>query len=219
MGIEVQIHKINLNDPPVFFLQVARIHIDQIHPGVLPLLGEKFLARLYYELARADQTHVWIALDGNRVLGFVCGCANVTRTYFSVFHHSAFRLVWLALPALISKALLGSILKLFLYPSQSGKRNLSDDKEKIKSTGAQLLSIAISTDAAGKGIGRRLVEALESSFIEWKSSGVYYVATWQGETDSNKFYRSVGFTPCGVFKMHDMLIQRYQKRIPENPEA
>lgn len=218
MRNDVTIRKIDPQDDPDLFFQVARIHIAEIHPGVLPLLGEKFLARLYFELARAERTHVWIAIEGDKVFGFVSGCANVNRTYLAVFIRSAFILLWLALPALMSKALLLNILKLLLYPAQSGKSEEPDKKTPEKSSGAQLLSIAMSSDAAGQGIGRRLVEALESSFIEWKASGVYYVATWYGEADSNKFYKSIGFIPCGVFKMHDMLIQRYKKMIPEKPE-
>src|SRR5689334_21442602 len=108
---EVAIRQLTTMDPWQRFVDIACLHAGEIHHGMLPRLGIAFMARLYFELARAPRTTIWIAWHGEQLAGFLAGCADMRHTYRWVlvrprlllrFMLSVHRALWLGAARLLS---------------------------------------------------------------------------------------------------------------------
>jgi GNAT superfamily N-acetyltransferase len=203
---------LNYNDSIFLFQQVASIHIQEIHFGVLPLLGRNFLAQLNREMTRAPYTGVWVVIENGQVLGFVSGCADLNKMYRFIFMHSFLPLLKHAGVAIFHPRFLKKVPSLFLYPFRHQKSQ-PEVPSQIEADSAELLAIAVSPSMQGKGVGKILIKALEDGLREWNVTKCYYVATNIEEVGSNAFYRSQGFTPCGTTHHHDLILQKYRKEL------
>jgi GNAT superfamily N-acetyltransferase len=208
-----EIVRLKASDPG-WSARVAAIHAAEIHHGVLPLLGEKFLARLYRGLAGAPRSGVWAAVDGGTILGFLAGCADARATYRRVALGGAVPLgVGLIVRLAGSPALRRKVAALIGYARREPAAASTASPAGAGGRGhAELLAIAVAADQQGRGAGRLLVEAFESAVRKW---GVdhYWVSTNIAETASNQFYRARGFVPAGTIAHHDLTLQRYRKRL------
>jgi ribosomal protein S18 acetylase RimI-like enzyme len=77
---------------------------------------------------------------------------------------------------------------------------------------AELLSIAVSVDARGLGVGKRLIAMLDEFFISKSLLGDYRVVTAAEDKRSNAFYRNAGFRFYRTFQHHDVPMNEYRKR-------
>ena len=87
---KVKIVKLSSQSPHNFYVEIARIHIAEIHFGFLPLLGDEFLARLYYEMSQLSTAGLWVAEENEKVLGFILGATNIRKSYTDVFKKDGF---------------------------------------------------------------------------------------------------------------------------------
>jgi GNAT superfamily N-acetyltransferase len=207
------VHKLDSSSGRATFDALAQLHIAEIHHGTLPLLGKRFLARLYQELTRAPQSGIWAAHDAGRMVGFVAGCADLAAAYRAALRRSAIPLALLGARGLVSLTALRKLPALLLYPLRA--RGARDSGGAPR---AELLAIAVDPEMQGKGIGRDLVLALETAFREWRVDQ-YAVTTNRAETASNAFYVSLGFEPCGTMSHHELTLQRYRKPIERRGAA
>lgn len=189
--------------------QAANLHIRGIHQGLLPLLGNQFLTKMYLCIAVAPQSGVWAIVDGDKFVGFIAGCASVQRTYRWLVVNCGFRLAITAGLALCRFTVLRKLYSILLYPFRQ-RRSLT----KTQTPEAELLAIAIDESEYGKGCGKQLVHAFEASLRQW---GVreYRVLTNIAEAKSNAFYRATGFAPDGTIKHHALTLQVYKKVIAQ----
>jgi ribosomal protein S18 acetylase RimI-like enzyme len=101
---------------------------------------------------------------------------------------------------------------------------------------AELLSIAIASEARGKGVGRALVNQLEQFFVnnlnnlnpstalarrsrEAKAAQrdfTYKVSTSASDSVANFFYRGCGFRLNRQFKHHGNVMNEYLKTVTSN---
>jgi GNAT superfamily N-acetyltransferase len=185
--------------------QAADLHIRGIHHGFLPLLGNKFLTKMYLCVAAAPESGVWAIVDGDKLVGFVAGCAGVRRTFRWLMVNHGFRLAIAAGPALFRFSVLRKLHSILLYPFRRRKAPAEFPEPE-----PELLAIAIDEREYGKGYGKQLVYALEVSLRQW---GVreYRVLTNIAEPESNAFYRATGFTPDGTIRHHALTLQVYKK--------
>lgn len=188
--------------------KVARLHIREIHDGLLPLFGERWLAQLYRGLARAPRSGVWVARDGASIAGFIAGCADLDSTYRWLLRHKGPSLVLYAAGALFKPAVLKTIPSLCLYPFRKRRSESAPDGV----ARAELLAMAVSSEHQGKGIGRALVNALEDALQGWNVRE-YSVSTNREEVQSNAFYTHAGFQPTGLMPHHALTLQRYRKKL------
>lgn len=193
------------------FDEAAELHIMSIHHGVLPDLGRDFLSRLYREISRTPESGVWVAMDSNRVVGFVAGCADPRRCFRTVLTRAAFPLARLAGRSLLSRSVLGRLPTILRYPFRQVDPSMLDS-EMIS---AELLAIAVDPHVRGEGIGSRLVEVFEESLSSWGVRGRYCVATNVEEDVSNRFYERAGFVPGYQTSHNALTLQVYFKRLPE----
>jgi ribosomal protein S18 acetylase RimI-like enzyme len=193
---------------------VAELHRLALPRGFLSTLGDRFLARLYRLLARADRTCVWVGADpDDRCVGFVAGSLDIGRAYRQVLSRGALPLAAAMLPGALRPAVLGRALQTLAYPLRRGDRRRTGDGVDPAAIRAELLSIAVADRARGHGLGRRLVAALEASFREWGHRAAYRVVTDAEDPRSNAFYAALGFARAGEFHHHDHRMALYTKNL------
>ena len=193
------------------FDEAADLHIASIHHGLLPELGRDFLSRLYREINRTPNAGVWVAMDGDRVVGFLAGCADPGRCYRAVLGRAALPLTGLAGRSLLRRSVLTRLFTILKYPFRKADPVAGVDVPK-----PELLAVAVDPGARGRGIGAQLVEAFEQGLVSWGVSGRYRVATNVEEVVSNRFYERVGFAPAYQTSHNDLTLQVYVKGLPES---
>jgi len=189
--------------------QAANLHTRSIHLGLLPLLGNCFLAKMYLGIAVAPQSGVWAIVDGNKFIGFVAGCASVQKTYRWIMVNYGFRLAMAAGLALVRLTVLRKLYSILSYPFRQHKA-----LAKTPAPEAELLAIAIDESEYGKSYGRQLVNVFEATLRQW---GVreYRVLTNVTEATSNAFYLATGFAPVATIRHHTLTLQVYEKIITQ----
>jgi GNAT superfamily N-acetyltransferase len=207
--VATRIIKLSQDSPQHYYPAIAQIHLDSIHHGALPYLGKKFLARLYYEFARAKRSGVWAAVEDDRVTGFLAGCADVKACFRSVLLRGLIPLGLRAMGSIFRPQVWRKAPSLILYPFRSNQ----NEAQKTSSPHAEILAIAVTAETRGKGIGRLLIAAFEVGLRDWECSGEYRVTTNSAEVVSNKFYVNMGFEPCGTVRHHSLVLQEYRKSV------
>jgi glycosyltransferase involved in cell wall biosynthesis/ribosomal protein S18 acetylase RimI-like enzyme len=164
---------------------IVAIHQKAFPQFFLTRMGSPFLRR-YYELVLNYHSGIVLVSERNgSVNGFVCGFADPTEFY---------RLMWqnrfaFAFPAFAA---------LVRHPSLAARVVNAVERVQTSSTRAprlscELSSIAVMPEAAGKGLGRTLLQAfLEQS---WGKSAecVYLTTDADGNEAANALYREIGF--------------------------
>lgn len=220
-----QIRRLQCNDAEWMFIAVARLHIGNIFHGMLPLLGEKFLASLYRQLTNAPDAGIWIAEENDQVVAFVAGCCDLGLVFRSVLLNSG--------PAFLLRGAIGclrpSVLRrlpaVLLYPFQSARiannADRADDVEKMGEQGAkaELLALAVAAEWRRKKIGNRLMNAMEQELFRARNISQYVVTTNKAELASNRFYTGTGFKPDTTFHHHRLILQRYRKQVSQSNES
>ena len=84
---------------------------------------------------------------------------------------------------------------------------------------AELLSMAVSDRARGRGLGKKLVARLEEWFRRKGLRGEYKVVTCARDAQSNGFYKSAGFIFHHSFLLHGNEMNEYRKTLPLPPSA
>jgi GNAT superfamily N-acetyltransferase len=184
----------------------SRLHTSEIHHGLLPLLGDRFLTRLYLAITEAPRAGVWAVVEGGRLVGFIAGCADVGAMYKWLLLHRIPRLALAAGLSLMRASVLKKIPSVLLYPFTRKKT------EATPGPAAELLAIAVGRDQQGKGTGKRLLAAFEDALRGW-GVAEYRVQTNVVEEQSNAFYRRAGFAPTGTRAHHALVLQIYSKTL------
>ena len=199
------------------FRQIAELHASEIKHGALPQFGLAVLTSVYRQLALAEQSVVLVVWDGDRVVGFLAGCADVAATFRRVLLKGGptFLAAFLRQPHLwlVAARFGGSLL---MYPFRR-KQHAAADQKPASSRG-ELLAIAVSPDHQGRGIGSALVHEFEAHLRRWRQPS-YAVATNAADAASNRFYQKAGFRAVGRTPHHSLTLQNYIKHLNENGDA
>jgi ribosomal protein S18 acetylase RimI-like enzyme len=128
---------------------VAGLHSERIGEGFLATLGPRFLTRLYRRIALSPHALLLVAESGGRIVGFVAAATNTRRLYGEFIRHDALVAGLAAAPAVLRAP--RRVWETLRYGSAAdGDGQLPD---------AEVLSIAVTADAGGRGIGGALLAA------------------------------------------------------------
>jgi ribosomal protein S18 acetylase RimI-like enzyme len=171
---------------------LARLH-REIPYAFLFNLGDGFLCELYRGLV-ADRKAVVLVAEGadRRIDGFIAGAPSVSAFYrrFLLKHG-----VWAglaALPAVAARpAMLAKMVESARYPSSA--RDLPP---------AEILSIATAPPARGRGVGRRLIDALAAALTDRGVDRMKVLVREENQA-ANRFYEALGFRLAGKLILHD----------------
>lgn len=203
----IRVEPINPSDAELFY-QAAKLHINSIHHGILPLLGECFLARLYRLIAIAPNSGVWAIVINGKLRGFLAGCANVRITYRWILLNHILGLAWAGRSSFFKVGVLSKLYYIVSYPI----RRQSNDRKQHPGIDAEVLAIAVEQIEHGKGYGRALLAEFEEALRYWGVND-YRVLTNITDSSSNAFYLSTGFEAQGSIRHHSLTLRIYQKAI------
>jgi len=168
--------------------RVAALHADRIAEGFLPRLGRPFLERLYRRVLLRPDAFVIVAADDDRTVGFVAVAADLGALYRSFVVRDGAVAGLRAAPRILAS--LKRVLETLRYPAS--ERDLPD---------AEILAVAVEASAAGRGVGRALVDAATAR-MEALGVRAVKVVTAADNVPALGLYRSCGFTTRARVEVH-----------------
>jgi len=178
--------------------QAAGLHRNGIRSGFLSSLGLRFLTQLYAAIPSCPAGFGYVATDGEEVLGFVAGTESTGRIYKQALLRRGLLMALPLLRFLVRPSVVKRMIHTLRYPSQ-----VDPDLPP-----AEVLSIAVSPAARGKGIGRSLMAA---AMEEFRRRGLprVKVAVWAGNEQANRFYERFGFALASTRLHHGLVMNIY----------
>lgn len=178
-------------------VEIAILHLSSITEGFLPKLGEAFLSALYKFLIKSEI--VLIYREDNKIQGFVSGSLKSDKLLrkFMLFPEGVYRL-FVAL--LLKPSLMVSAFEVLLIPGKNKLSNNNDEGELLPES--ELLSIAVASETRQKGLGTKLMSALERKFKE-RGVAKYKVVAGSKLKAANDFYLRNGFKNLRIIKIHN----------------
>ena len=166
--------------------QIAKIHLKSFPNFFLTTLGYSFLKTYYRSCAKSKEAISICAInqDDKKLLGFAVGCLNSEGFNKRLIFSNSLEYSYRAILLLFTKPI--ALIRLF--------KNLAKNSDKDdKGNYAELLSIGVSPDQNGFGIGQNLLTKFENKVRE---KGVNTI-TLTTDADSNynvlKFYKKSGY--------------------------
>ncbi len=171
---------------------LAGIHREALPEAFLPSLGDRFLTRLYRALADDRGAVALVAEEDGTVLGFAAGVVN-GRTFLLRFgaRHGIPVLAG-ALPRLLRA---GSLRR----AGESARHAAAAPSGRPDS---ELLAIAVTAKARGRGIGRMLAAGVLSGLGEL-GAGQIKVVVAADNAPGNGLYADMGFRRRGRLTLHE----------------
>ena len=180
------------------------MHRLGIDTGFLSSLGPMFLRQIYKAIPScpAGFGYVWEEPDG-RVLGFIACTESTGRVYKQSLLRRGLLMAFPLLRFVFRPSFVKRMIHTLRYPSQVG-----DDLPP-----AEVLSVAVSSDSRGKGVGRAVMSA---AFEEFKRRGIVdiKVAVWAENEAGNAYYRKCGFELAAVREHHGLEMNVYVRHLP-----
>lgn len=168
---------------------VAAIHAERIGEGFLASLGPRFLARLYRRMAFSDAAVLLVAERTGSVVGFVAGTTSTGRLYRDFLMRDAVPAGLAALPAIVRAP--RQVWETLRYGTAENSGELP---------AAEILSIAVATDATGEGTGHALLTAALDELTP-RVDGVRVVTAVDNEA-ALKMYEGAGFVHHSRTEVH-----------------
>ena len=178
----------------------AGLHQAGIDTGFLSSLGRRFLIQLYKAIPScpAGFGYVWEQSDGT-ILGFIT-CAESTGL---VYKQALLRRgLLMAIPLarfLFRPSVIRRMVQTLRYPTKVGSELPT----------AEILSIVVSANARGKGIGKKL---MESALEEFQHRGIWRVKLAVGANNelANAFYKGCNFELALTLEHHGLPMNLYK---------
>ena len=178
---------------------VALLHRDCIPTGFLSSLGPSFLRGLYRGIASSSVAfgHVWQD-EAGEVLGFIACAESTGKAYKNIILRHGWRMTLPLLRFVLRVSVIKRIIETLLYPAEVG-----DDLPR-----AEVLSIAVSPEARGRGVGRTLMETAMRDFAD-RGVSQARVAVWSKNETANQFYQRLGFRLALTREHHGLPMNVY----------
>jgi ribosomal protein S18 acetylase RimI-like enzyme len=169
--------------------RAAQLHASGISEGFLPRLGPRFLTRLYRCVVKDDRSFLFVAEEQGRIVGMIAGTEDVHALYRRFLRRDGLVATIVAAPRVLRHA--GAVLETLRYGGSSG----------TDLPPAELLAVAVDGAARGRGLGRELVDALNSEFERRAISSSKVVV---GATNDHALhlYRGCGYRDASTVEVH-----------------
>lgn len=158
-------------------LQIVNIHKQFLSSGFMASFPLIFLEKYYETLLNSEDVFTFIAVDGQKVLGFVTATSNV-KSMPRLIITSLWRKVLIMViknPLLILK-----ILQVPFYPSFNDRNS-----------NCEILSIAVVPSARRHGLGKKLIFASKLEFKRRKFKN-FQLSVRDSMKEANSFYKKIG---------------------------
>ena len=180
--------------------EISKIHSVALSGDFLPSFGLPFLKAFYEGIIGKPGVYGFGLVKSGKIRGFVVGTKDSNKFFSSALQSNFIKLSFLLILQLIKKPrLLKNVLETFLYPK--------------KDTGpkAELIVIAVDRNYQRKGLGKKLVRALEGAF---KSDGIRrYKLTVHADKKAVGFYKHLKYSRVSNFNLYGKMWFVYAKKI------
>lgn len=170
----------------------AQLHADELAEGFLVTLGTPFLVRLYTRLVRFRGSFLLVMGDDNHLDGFVAVAERTGDLYREFLRRDAVPAGLAALPA---------VARAPRRTWETLRYGTAGTDEGSPLPDAEILSIAVSPSARGRGVGRTLLAAATDELAQ---RGVDAVRVVTGATNEPalRMYEAAGFTRRTTTEVH-----------------
>ena len=178
--------------------QVAKLHKEELS-GFIPELGKEFLNLFYKTSAEMPEMFTFVQEEKGNVLGFVSGITDARGLNKKILLRRPLRFVFILLRYLIvHPQKTAKFFRILAYPGFS-------------EGGAELLSLAVSSDCRLQGIGRKLFRATAKEF---KRRGIkkFRISAYK-KLPANKFYEKMGCRFISSFEFLGERMNYYEYKI------
>lgn len=200
-----EVHEIAADDWPEAILLIKQASGN----SVLCWLGHRFVSIFYRSLCELDYCCAYGAYDeSGKLVGVIIGTLDQSRAYRQVVRENWFKLI---LAANI-RVMRWSVINWFL--SGLHQRLTSDkrpSKTKTETVRARLIVISVLPEVQGRNVAKKLVEKMESWFVQKNIGGPYVIYTEQSNHRANGFYKKIGASLEGSNCHHGRLINQWYK--------
>lgn len=164
---------------------IVGIHTRSFSSFFLTILGKKFLRLLYSELLNENGNVFFVHIsDKNKITGFVVGVTNQTGLYKRLAKKRWFAFaIASSYSAIQNPRIIPRLFRALTYSKNVSKFACP----------TLLMSLAVSPDEKGKGIGRSLVKEF---ILEMSNLGISHVCLTtdrDNNQSANLFYQKLGF--------------------------
>ena len=190
---------------------VSRLHIASIKGGILPLLGQTTLSRIYFYVATDPNSIIYGAYSGASLLGYVAATTSVQNLMGKISARLFFRHLLTILREGNLNALCHKLLAhLNISILSIGSRTIRGSSKLPPSCAAELLAIAVNCESRNKGIGKDLIQKIDR-FMQANNTPGYRVRTNKEDAISNIFYLSNGFKLLSELPLHTLNLNLFAK--------
>lgn len=169
--------------------RAAELHASSITEGFLPRLGPRFLERLYRRVVKDTHSVLLVAEEDGRVVGMIAGTEDVHALYRGFLWRDGAFATLVAAPRVLRN--LGAVLETLRYGGSS-PTDLPP---------AELLAVAVDAAARGQGLGRELVDALNTEFAR-RGVAASKVVVGAANDTALHLYRATGYRDASTVEVH-----------------
>ena len=164
---------------------VVAVHLAGFEGFFLSVLGPAFLRELYFSLTEDLHGICLVAMEQDRVLGFVAGTSKSSGVYSRLLRQRLVRFCLAAVPAVLKQpAIVPRLINRIRSPHGEGAPTLSR---------GTLMSIAVHPSQQGKGIGQVLVRDFLERAAQAGCKEVDLTTDKEQNELVNHFYKQQGF--------------------------
>ncbi len=194
---------------------VGRLYREAIPQAIFARLGERFTATFFRWVQHQPCSEVWVGKgpDGG-LLGVIAGTLDRPGIYRAIVRAHGLRIALSLLANLYRPSVLAWILRAGLGSVLSSR----GDRVAARRPAAELLLVAVEQQAQGTGLARRLVQHMESQFVDWGFRGTYVILTLSTNTRANTFYERIGAQLATRTKTRGYIVHEYHKSLPGRDE-
>ncbi|NIA07970.1 MAG: GNAT family N-acetyltransferase [Actinobacteria bacterium] len=183
---------------------VALLHKENISSGFISSLGPTFIKQLYRGIAGCESAFCLVALEEDRVLGFIAGAESVGKLYKSVLLKRGLLMSACLVRFVFSLRTISKIFQTLLYPSRTSQEYPP----------AEILSVAVAPDARRMGVGHKLMHAALDEFKR-RGIGEVKVAVAAANKPANQYYLKEGFQKAGAYDSHGVQTNIYVRQLAD----
>ncbi|MDR1001836.1 MAG: GNAT family N-acetyltransferase [Oscillospiraceae bacterium] len=167
-----------------FAKEAASIHVRTFTGFFLTFLGEGFLTRLYEGFAKHSDSCLILAVEEEKVVGFLACSENLSDFYKYLIKTSLIPFAYYSVIAFFKKpSALFRLLRALTYPSET------KTEEKI----FEISSIGVLPEAKNKGVGSILLRTVQETVNFDKFSCIQLETDRDNNDAVNNFYKKNGF--------------------------
>jgi GNAT superfamily N-acetyltransferase len=168
---------------------LARLHATRITEGFLPTLGDRFLTKLYRRITRFPGACAYVVEQDGTILAFAAGAMSVGRLYREFLLRDGISAGLAAAPKIIRSA--KHVWETLRYPGTTADL-----------PAAEVLAVATSEQAAGRGYGGATVRAVTAELAR-RGAPAVKVTFGTENAAAMALYTGCAFAPAARVEVHD----------------